>query len=173
MQDTARKELRAYLGIPDPIVDRLGIGFGNHFQARVTVTNTGRTPAKDVHKWMKCKLVDKGDMIVFDQSEFDPPKRPIAPDSHWHLREDFTKWTDDEIAAITRYEKILYVWGQINYKDIYNDPHTTEFRFRTYARRFGDVESINPMPDGSSRKIVERVTIGWTLEPEPEGNKQT
>lgn len=166
-RDTAKKELRAYLGIPDPGVQRIGVV--NHFQVQVTITNSGRTPARDVRKWMRCRLVRDGEIISFDKGSFDPAKRSIAPDSKWNLRQDFTDWTDVDLNETRHFRSAVYVWGEVAYKDIYGEPHTTEFRLRSHATRL----EIRFEPIEGGGVTQHQMIHGFDLEPEPEGNDLT
>ncbi|MBI2289885.1 MAG: hypothetical protein HYU73_06035 [Betaproteobacteria bacterium] len=163
-RDTARKELRAYLGIPDPGVQRIGVV--NHFQVQVTITNSGRTPARDVQKWMRCSLVRARESISFDRENFDPAKRSIAPDSKWNLRADFTDWTDEDLNETRHFRSAIYVWGEISYKDIYGASHTTEFRLRSHATR---LEILLERLEGGGVRQHQMIN-GFDLEPETEGN---
>jgi hypothetical protein len=148
-RDTARRQLRAYLGFPDAFIENLGAG---RFQIQITVANSGRTRALHVTKWIKAALLDRSENCPFEEQKFDRIQHALAPRSRWRLRED-CDWSDDLAAAIQRSDKIVHVWGQVRYTDIYGEPHLSNFRFRSQAARY-----------------TNGTIAGWTLEPHEEGN---
>jgi hypothetical protein len=148
-RDTARRDLRAYLGFPEASVENLGDG---RFQIQITVANSGRTRALAVTKWMKTALLDRSQTCAFEDQKFDRIQRAISPDSRWELREDHT-WPDDVAGGIVRLEKTVHVWGQVRYTDIYGEPHMSNFRFRSQATN-----------------CANGTITGWMLEPHEEGN---
>jgi hypothetical protein len=168
-REKGRKELRAYVGVPDAKLIR--IGENNIFQIQVTITNSGHTPAKDVQKWMNWAIEDKGSDPTFEEKPFDSAKRPIAPDSQWLLRNTIHDWNDETITAISTYEKSVFVWGTIIYEDIYGNNHFTQFRVRTDATMWGALERIIQSPGGGpEQKMRIPIISGWELQPEADGN---
>ncbi|HEY9686321.1 MAG TPA: hypothetical protein V6C52_05035 [Coleofasciculaceae cyanobacterium] len=126
-EDTAHHQLRAYAGI-----DQVKI---NNFHTRgirvvsLGLKNSGQTPAYDVRGWAKMAVRKYPSSIA----ELGDPENILL--SKFTLESGETVWmslshddyTDGERAEILAGTKALYVYGEVAYKDIYNQQHRSTF----------------------------------------------
>lgn len=121
--NTAKHQLRAYVGI-----QRIIIGRNNPLVARVFITNTGKTMAKHV-------TVTIGSMLHFvGTPQFESgerqPKIVVMPNEVCGFTQeiginpnaDFLRFSREGMGTI-------YVWGRIDYSDVFGELHWTTFRF--------------------------------------------
>lgn len=126
--DSAQRQLRAY--VSNVATAARGFGRNFHFEATVTITNSGQTPAHDV----TIKLA----IVVATEPFADFEINVIGPLSKSHLAAGaqltpFHRLEDrlDEAnyQAILAGTKTLYLFGEVDYLDVFNKPHKTRFRF--------------------------------------------
>lgn len=145
----AEMRLRAYVSVDyaellDP-PDRVG------FSAQIVFTNFGQTPAYDVV--VRCRsttIRPEGimpQMISYaDIETTEPvvrgPKSSMAKGIHTILEED-------ELTAIQKEEFVIWIYGDLKYRDAFNRWRTTEFCLRVW--RFGQPsQRIGPCDFGNS-----------------------
>jgi len=149
-QDTAKRQLRAYLGVRDGHIEMIAPLQGtprSRYKVFVNVANFGQTPAKNVRKAVDAKLLNP-DHSVFE-SEGGKGNWVIAPNvPYWTLVKE-VDLDGHEVAAINDKKMALFLWGKARYEDIFGRTHELGFRYRS-----GD----------------KRLPNGWHLDPEPEGN---
>lgn len=127
MGDTAKKELRAYMGIGGGEVYRLPDGV---LRGTVVIKNFGETPAHNVQPAITGDFRKPEDTRPFPDPDFIPHKQPIAPTMHWEIGHEFRDKTLEEVNDVYARKLLVYVWGHVKYDDIYGEPHTIRFRFR-------------------------------------------
>ena|ERR1017187_7927720 len=127
MDDTAKRQLRAYLGISKSLVKFTEDGA---LEAQFHIKNTGQTPAYEVKVWRWA--------IVREYPLSGPLPHPaITPirtsgmlssqDKRIIVAEKF-KAPDVVMQAINTPEAAFFVYGEIAYKDVFGDSYTLEYR---------------------------------------------
>ena len=157
--ETAKKELRAYIAIKEIFIRRLDVESADPmYQAVVRFENSGRTSAK---QWRWSLDVGVGDSDMLPDRGFTIPQltapMPLAPNAQWESRQVFWKDHGNEIspedARRMTTKRFAFVWGRAEYLDIFDKPQWVDFRFVTREVR----------SDG-------RGIAGWALQPTAEGN---
>jgi hypothetical protein len=159
MQDTAERQLRAYLCISK---GRLNFTKEGPLEPQIHIVNGGQTPAYEVRSWIDTAVREHpsfGPLQLAAPSDevravgIIPPKGKEIMVSRKVPREKA-----NETFLQTRYQ-ILYVYGEITYKDAFGHDRYTKFRLI-----FGG-------PAGTRRKIdQDGVEMGF-LSMDSEGNE--
>jgi hypothetical protein len=126
MEETAERELRAYV-----LVVRGGIAPGNPPAARIILRNYGRTPAYDVRVWVGVDIARPGKR-EFPAAPKDLPmgKSIIGPGGELISTERVGRpLAADETIRFARGETWLYAWGEVSYRDAFDNRRLTRFRF--------------------------------------------
>ena len=152
-KDTAKKELRAYLGVKRAY-------FGIHryqtnvsFVAHLTIANSGQTTADKVRLALHVGFTDDPATQQFPIT-FRPGTTYLVAGSEWNLHMPMVKEIADALAAKLA---TAYIWGRIEYVDAFGVDRHSAFRFSS------DVINIDRSGE----------TVGWDVYPEPEGNEAT
>lgn len=154
MQDTARRQLRAYISI-----NAASIEFPSPGVPKVTVSikNTGQTPAHNVKHWIH-------QWIEFFPLRVDLPQPPGdlvmscdvmgtgATHANSITHPKMIVKRDEDINIIGTPKGTIYVYGEITYSDVFGERHFSKYRY---------------MYGGSERKT------GNVLSACPEGNEAT
>jgi hypothetical protein len=133
---TSHKELRAYISVSKAAVawsEDESILYRD-IVVVVNFKNCGQTPARNVLSWGTYASTAEPHKVVFGDR---PDEMPVVssgvqgPDQSGHIQ--FTvphiAGEDDEIVSLTNGKKTLFVWGRIDYIDIFNKARWTMFRF--------------------------------------------
>lgn len=137
-KDSAQRQMRAYIAVSkafaqwEPGSDLLL----RRIRIFADTKNTGQTPAKNVTSWITALSGPP------DQAEFKQPpdaKSPLSnavqgagQASHFEFWHQVHTLDEDEVVVWRRGERSLFVYGRIDYADVFGDPHFTEFRLRTH-----------------------------------------
>jgi hypothetical protein len=130
--ETSRAELRAYLSV---VIGEATYQEGAkkiRFEARPNIFNNGQTPAYNVRFTATAKIIPESLVpgYSFGYPAITPTSQAnIGPREYRFLRAvvpDHIADTDvqDTMAGITQ---ALWVWGVVNYDDVFGRPHFTEF----------------------------------------------
>lgn len=130
-RDTARKELRAYVGVEHVTIQDKFRGGPPGF-GKFTIRNFGKTMAKDTQIWIVGTLKTVGEMTDFPLSDRRSkqvvmPNEPIGFDESIEIEAGDIQLFDQGIGYV-------YLWGRIEYSDVFGEPHWTTFRFVNYKR---------------------------------------
>ena len=157
-KDTAKNELRAYVGIQDITVRRLPEGI---FQAVVTVVNGGRTPAYSFRRFLNVGVFD-ATHTSFGVGELTSPM-PMAPNTPTPMRKVLPIISQEDVDRVSapHAARHVFVWGRIEYKDIFKVPQHVTFRFMSREIIRGYSENAPP------------IVMGWALHPADDGNDAT
>ncbi len=162
-QDTAKHQLRAYLGT---IIATDGNSkgfdwdkFGRFIGPQVGYRNFGQTPASNVTCVTRAKVLTETESAANEWNV----EQPLGMDSVIHPGDIITRMIviDDPNGPIQQGvcecrrrgilegTHVIWIWGRVEYADIYGDPHVTNFRY------FIDKVSfkrgvIHPAPKGNS-----------------------
>jgi hypothetical protein len=146
-RDTAKRQLRAYLTLGDCSV---AVPQQEHFfDAKIFVTNSGQTPARNViwHTTLEFRRPDDATPFVLRQLDTPPSKSIVGPDgsTHTHVRSriPLSKRITDEIHAGTA---IAWIFGTITYDDVFGERHSLSFRYFYDA----PVNGLCAAPDGNA-----------------------
>ncbi len=149
---TARHELRAYMGVEHVTIQgeyRGGPpGFG-----KFTIRNFGKTMAKDAQIWLVGTGVTVGDITNFPLGER-KSKTVVMPNEAIGFDEPINK-TKEDSDLLRQNIGFTYLWGRIEYTDVFGEPHWTTFRFVSYKQW-----------------IIQDMT-GWDVKTCDEGNDAT
>ncbi len=136
-QDTEKRQLRAYVGLIPPPDNQVSNNFTPPATPliRLTPKNFGVTPAYEaIHKTgMQVGYYPLAKNFEYPIQELATPPNPItiypgAFDLAGIQVESLRALTQDEIASIQDGKtKRLYVWGTLTYKDVFREPHYTNF----------------------------------------------
>lgn len=143
-RETARRELRAYLFVD---TSNIIIGARPHNKGRVisiiAVKNSGSTPAHRVSHWSEVKIAEiaqEGEMnapsplVAMSQSTI-PPGGGITADR------SIEKPGRIETAHIKTGLAAIFIFGAIEYFDVFDRPHRTNYRLH--------FTGMWPVPDGT------------------------
>lgn len=161
VQDTAKKQLRAYLGILDfGIVVAAGDKGTHILHIAVDIKNTGQTPAHKVIQTITAETIAADANMNFPDQVTNHGSHPLAPGAQMTIHYDLYDISPAELLAIKTGKKRLHVWGTASYIDIYGDTQLLEFRFNNAA-------------EIHSNYGVKENLAGWKLQPGKEGNSST
>jgi len=132
-QDTARRQLRAYVCVAGLIRTKdPGEPDGPGFAIWIDVKNVGQTPAYDLFHWAKIDVREFPLNGGFDIYCVESPSRCIISSGDKNIA--FTAFKRDltplEEQAILANGKAIYVYGEIDYRDIFGKRYINQFRFR-------------------------------------------
>lgn len=143
--NTARHELRAYMGVATNRILK-GQGEREPHCVELVIQNFGKTMAKDTQVWINATITNEA-ITDFPLGER-KSKTVVMPHESLGFQHDIglPKTTPGRI----------YLWGRIEYKDVFEEPHWTTFRF---------------MDDKSAwLTSMTGQTPGWTTKTCDEGN---
>jgi hypothetical protein len=130
-QQEARLELRAYVDVR--ALGPAALKEGVSPRVRETIRNTGRTPAYNdtIQSFITVAdypLIKQFERVTCPPNDSEPDKR------RWFLgkvpRQETireTPFTAEEITAIQTAKSALYFHGTVCYRDIFHEPHRTDF----------------------------------------------
>jgi hypothetical protein len=127
MEDTARKQLRAYICLSESAVKFTTDG---RLEAQMFFTNGGQTPAYDVRSWTY-PLVDSYPLGYVLE---DPPARMpravgVLPSKEKQIMiAPPLTLPVDIIERLSTRDFAFYVFGEVDYKDIFGKRHTLKYR---------------------------------------------
>lgn len=126
-QDTAKRQLRAYVGLRSPKIE--GTAIGEHPKVTLLFQNAGQTPAHEVtvqygigvdhfpQPQLERRLDEAKSVAVLLPGAF---MKPSLISSGPTLRQI-------EIDAVNAGSAAIYCFGVVKYRDIFGDPHQTDF----------------------------------------------
>ena len=123
----SERQLRAYVMIDAVNVENLTIG--GCPEARLTIKNSGQTPAFNLTHWARMGF------YTFPLTSPVPPRttellppRPLAPGATVHVYTGISKELNSAtLAALESRSHALYVAGEIRYDDAFGVPRETDF----------------------------------------------
>jgi hypothetical protein len=139
-EDTAKRQLRAYVTVngvmrtKDP-----GDLNGQGFAVLVDVKNSGQTPAYDFLQWARIEIREFPLVNRLPIHCLENPTRGILPPETKNLAfPTFTRaLTVFEENAILANHTAVYVYGELDYLDVFGGRHLTRFRFRCNGQGYG------------------------------------
>ncbi|MGC9953456.1 MAG: hypothetical protein ABSD21_04155 [Rhizomicrobium sp.] len=150
--DAVVSQLRAYIDVTVEITDINDPG-----PRKVTgyIKNTGQTPAYNVVNWMAvtCFTYPPPPTLTFERPKTikgEPPKFvTLARDSTLNMFAEFPALSAGDLEEMKAGTKAIYVWGRVDYVDVFGKPRFTSFR-RAQGGRYGfRTTQLVHMPDGN------------------------
>lgn len=123
-----RIDQRAWVGVVG--VKSFDFKVGPGFSIPFDMTNSGKTPALNVHSEVALKSVEKEKEFVATYDEPRPLKpsfEVVQPQMHMILSTLPTDVSDLQFGDIENFRGILYGYGKITYNDIFGKEHHTTF----------------------------------------------
>jgi hypothetical protein len=137
-EGTAKQELRAYVDIKGGVI-RLPLDH-SEMMVRVDFSNYGQTPATNIRFWARAALLEP--------HEFQDREVPTAPDTKDVILSPTNlafvnrkiALAPGDVEAFQAGRKKPYVWGLVEYTDIFGRPHSFEFKASNSAAHSFDKE---------------------------------
>ena len=160
LKDSAERQLGAYVGVSEGKI--ISHDMGNTFVAEISIKNSGQTPAYKVTHSISTELRDRlqRPKEPFAESPKLPQEWVLMPGFSWMLVKNIAVGGPSGAGAISK-QKDIFVWGRVDYEDVFDKPQWLSFRFVTSERAIRQ-------HDGTVMR-----TIGWELDPCGEGNAST
>jgi hypothetical protein len=130
MKDTAERQLRAYVGVEQIAIQSSPTGAPNAGQ--IIIKNFGKTMAKDTQIWFAAAIETMVPVTDFPLGAR-KCKTVIMPTEGARFDEPLTG-TFDLGKGIGN----VYLWGRIDYIDVFDLPHWTVFRLVSMGREYVD-----------------------------------
>jgi hypothetical protein len=134
--NTSRDQLRAYIQVN---LKDLGSGEGVHSYF-VNFVNLGQTPAKNIAYGSESGVFD-----VNESPRFSPPliihksDQSLFPKTDGHVGQDVhVRVTTADESLILREKKQIFIWGYIEYRDIFRRKQRTPFKFKLKGNRYAE-----------------------------------
>jgi hypothetical protein len=131
MQDTAQRQLRAYIRLNTNNTPSIT----GEFNVHSVIENSGQTPAYAVQTWTSVEVfanpLPEGHQFNTAPEVFSGARFVVNPDSvhsSWSFRNNNVPLTNEEIAAIGDEYLTLYYWGEVRYLDAFGASHWSKFR---------------------------------------------
>ena len=141
-RETAKRQLRAYLGVANGTIRRTDLGEGP--VVILAIKNFGQTPARDVQHVMYCGSCPVGNEEKFFTLPFleHTPEidlgagqalfpRYFVGSLEWSMLRD----------KVTSKTATFYVWGEILYRDVFGDSHRTQYRLSVGVKDADSIEN--------------------------------
>jgi hypothetical protein len=128
MEDTGKRELRAYINVTEANITRMSTG--GVPVAQVVLKNCGTTPAYRVTLIAQATITSAASPKILT---FEPTARRrmfgvIGPTLDVHFRVTMDPFPEHERGAIQEGRKVVYVFGRLEYQDAFDAPRWTTFR---------------------------------------------
>jgi hypothetical protein len=154
-EETAKRQLRAYVGF---IRGEINLKESGEALAWIDYQNAGQTPAHDVTLWIETAVLS----VTPSEQEFkisgDEGKGGVMVPGSILRRHKLV--TDSYLMdALEKDEQRIWVWGEIKYLDVFDEPCCFQFRFWAGKKRDRTDES--------------ELQIYWPLIPDLNGTKAT
>jgi hypothetical protein len=129
MRDTAEKQLRAYISIEKSQIISVPILLSNrNFKIAVFAKNYGQTPAYDLTFSANVTVTNPINMVL--PAAIDMPMPSIVGPTAYTTRVlNTAALTRAEIDDCRSMKKCLCVYGEISYRDAFNETRHTSYRF--------------------------------------------
>jgi hypothetical protein len=157
-EKTAERQLRAYIqASPNSVFN---LESGSKLEAYIIISNSGQTPGKEVERWAAMKIskpLTTSEVAELGWGDREEGKLVSMPhESHAIIRQSAPP-TALEAAAIIKGDQRIYVFGQIKYIDVFDEPRTSEFCFIYYGEvQVWPKENGGPGYNGTQARFCEK-----------------
>ena len=161
-RETTKKQLRAYVMVESAM---LATGDINNIVEKIILSlkNYGQTPAYDVTGWIESGIQRFPlNATLTSAKTFLMGKDQLAPgrSSEWRKPIGYYQVPENSSA-----DKVLYVFGEVTYRDAFGDQHRTTFQMMGWGPYPPDPVIVND-PILNMKK-----TAGYRLMPDTQGNE--
>lgn len=142
MEETAERQLRAYIFVTK---GRVAYRDGQ-FEARLTIGNSGQTPAYNLRQVGAMRVTDEPAAITFETTD-DTGQRMIVPpreETHFVIFLDPARYPPTGGDART-----MYVVGELTYTDAFRRDRYTRFRCTVIGDVMQGLGRLRPCDDGN------------------------
>lgn len=147
MQETAQRQLRAYIFIVNGRVERLG---DNRLKAALTIKNFGATPAYQLTHQTAVRIVPNEEPTGYSQEGVSKQVLLIPPNADAPLNCFSVKSFElDDHRAYAQDQCHIFVYGTLNYLDAFGRPQTTHFRFEVTGDIWASRGHLQQTEDGN------------------------
>ncbi|MGE0873214.1 MAG: hypothetical protein AB7O31_00935 [Burkholderiales bacterium] len=162
IEGTSALELRAYLGLREHVIQKLNT---NSYQIQLHLRNTGHTPARKVRAGFDWSIGGSDGPPEGFPAPALHGSYPLGPGMERPLRRVMRNFTEAQadMAGNTPPTGDIFVWGRIEYEDIYDTPQHLSFRFVTRET------TTEVVKNEEGRFAI--VRTGWALQATEEGNE--
>ena len=159
-KDTARRQLRAYISLTEGEI--VISEEKKEFRVVLKFINCGQTPAYSVSSSFEAEIRELQEVKRPEIGQVFPSAKPVGergsntiagPGLHINTAE-VKPFINDQLGSVGRGTSAIFVWGEINYIDIFDQPHWLKFRY------------VN----GGKAHDKLKTNSGWHLQPCKEGN---
>lgn len=140
-QNILHLEQRAWVGFSAIHSEPSGL-FGPHTDVVVTISNSGRTPAKDISTKLECT---NSEAVVLHQSPAVIATGILMPNDSQRLRVTLDRLSSEVSARIVSGETRIQCRGSCRYTDAFSQVHTTTF----HAEWDNKLYQMNMLPSGA------------------------
>lgn len=139
--DTAKRQLRAYVGVTD--VRSPDFQSGKVYVV-IQVRNTGQTPAHKMQLTYECMIGERDEFSLTGMEDL-PTYTDLGRDVPYFYPVYSQTITNEQWREVKEFRTPLYVWGDISYFDEFKTEHHTRFRLKysAVARGFTPCEQGN------------------------------
>lgn len=131
-EDTVKHQLRAYVAV-DNGTPRDAKGEIVVNQILLELSNDGQTPAHEVCQWTACVVREYPLQSPLDRDRNDDHRSLKTILNPGRKRGVLLEYPVDDVRAIQKDfaagKAAVYVWGQVEYRDVFGDAHFTKFAF--------------------------------------------
>ena len=148
-EDTTRRQLRAYVHMEAAAITNVKVG--GQPKAKITIRNSGKTPAHNMVQWSNMGFDHFPPKIVPpDGMEKNMPSHPLAPNGAIYATPGIPiALTAYQIDGLTKGEVAIYVVGGIRYDDVFGVTHTTTYRVFAGGPIGIDTGAMSPWKEGN------------------------
>lgn len=148
-RDIARRQLRAYVGTELTVLKDLAAG--KCPEMRIIIKNFGQTPAYDIASWSEMEIMKPSEARFVLTKSKPGGKKVLNPSSTYsnYARKD-EPLTDAEFEIIQSDTARLYWFGELTYRDAFDELHTTTFRYECGGERLLSLGNMALSNDGNT-----------------------
>ncbi len=128
-RDTAERQLRAYVFVSDTNYDSTGVTFPNVVAYMPTMKNSGQTPAYDVVFRTQIAFCPKDKLPPLEPLGDNVSYAPLAPGAVLKSPQPPMQIDLGRLALIQAGTHAVYLYGRIEYRDIFGTLRHTTFRY--------------------------------------------
>ena len=127
MEDTAKRQLRAYMSVTDGILEIRPDGL---VRPRFVMLDCGQTPAYDLVALKSYTTTewDQRDSLPILDATPSASKGILAPNNRRIVKFTESTLPSEVMSALQMGAKILVIYGSITYRDIFGDVYRLEFQ---------------------------------------------
>ncbi len=129
-----RVDQRAWIGLLDIKIVQF-LSAGQDFVVRVSIKNTGKTPATDVIFHARLQAISKGAVPNYSYGDTGGSGMMLPQSIGTHEIGMGHPVPADTSRALARGERTMFLHGRIEYKDIFGDEHWTNWCY--YLEGYG------------------------------------